>query len=308
MVITIFTCLIENIDLDEFINIYSKDGEEINVDDIDVSEGQSNNDSDNSIEHKICEVCGVDLDSDNFFKSDSSQDGLSMKCKDCSRKSYAANALEKIRDYVESDTPFKKDDLLKQVPNRMQFLDYIWTLQEFNLLTQDEQADSYKLKPEKVLNEFIEKYGDKKNEIIKTSIISPPKKGSLKKVVKSCETCGQKLPISDFYKSSSTEDGFSSKCKDCSRKSHAAKALSELRECIEPGVLFFKDDLLNQCENRIQFLDYLWTLQELDLLQTDEKTDAYVLKSESELNEFMEKYGQKTTETTISADETSEVF
>ena len=34
---------------------------------------------DKSIEHKICEVCGADLDSDNFFKNDSSQDGLSIK-------------------------------------------------------------------------------------------------------------------------------------------------------------------------------------------------------------------------------------
>ena len=262
----------------------------------------------NSIEHKICEVCGEDLDHDNFYKSDSSQDGHSIKCKKCSRKSYAANALEKIGDYVEPDTPFKKDDLLKQVPNRMQFLDYIWTLQEQNLLIQDEQKDSYTLKPEEVLNAFIGKYGDKKYEIIKTNIVSPPKKGSLKKIIKTCETCGKKLPISDFYKSTSTEDGFSPKCKDCSRKSHAAKALSELRECIEPGALFFKDDLLNQCENKTQFLDYLWTLQELDLLQTDEKTDAYILKSESELNEFMEKYGQKTPKTSTSIDEiTSEV-
>ena len=274
------------------------------IEDMDVSGDVS----DNSIEHKICEVCGEDLDPDNFFKSDLSQDGHSIKCKKCSRKSYAANALEKIRDYVEPDTPFKKDDLLKQAPNRMQYLDYIWTLQEFNLLTQDEQSDTYTLKPEEVLNAFIEKYGDKKYEIIKTNIISPPKKGSLKKIIKICETCGQKLPISDFYKSSSTEDGFSPKCKDCSRKSHAAKALRELRECVEPGVLFVKDDLLNQCENRIQFLDYLWTLQELDLLQTDEKTGAYVLKSECELNEFMEKYGQKTQENSTSTDEiTSDV-
>ena len=263
--------------------------------------------SDKSMEHKICEICGVDLDSDNFYKSDSSQDGFSLKCKKCSRKSYAAHALEKIGEYIEPETPFKKEDLLKQVPNRMQFLDYIWTLQEFNLIIQDEQADTYILKQGKELNEFIEEYGDKKPEISTTTVIATPKKNSVKKIVKECEICNQKLPISDFYKSSSTEDGYSPKCKDCSRKSHAAKALGELRECVEPGVLFFKEDLLNQCENRMQFLDYLWTLLELDLLKNDENSDAYVLKSESELNEFMEKYGQKTPETNTSSDETLEV-
>ena len=277
----------QKIDLDEIINNNSKTIDESNRD-ADVSVDVSNK----LINNKICEICGIDLNIKKFYKSDSSPDGYSTKCKGCTRKSYATNALEKIGEYIEPDIPFKKEDLLKQVPNRMQFLDYIWTLQEFNLLKHDEKTDSYILVPEKELDSFIEKFGDKKYEIVKKDILSQPKRGSLKKVIKLCETCHQKLPISSFYKSSSTEDGFSPKCKDCSRKSHAADALIALLECVEPGILFFKEDLLNQCENRMQFLDYLWTLQEFDLLKNDEDSEKYILKSEKELDDFIKKYGK----------------
>jgi hypothetical protein len=289
----------QKIDLDEFINNYSNIVEGSNRKD-NISGDVSNK----SINNKICKVCGVDLDIKNFYKSDSSKDGYSVKCKGCIRKSYATNALKTMLDYIEPDTFFKKEDLLKQVPNRMQFLDYIWTLQELNLLTQVEQTDSYKLKRENELNKFIERYSDKNLEILDS-----PKPDVVKKVIKvikTCETCSKKLPISTFYKSTTTEDGYSNKCKECSRKSHAAIALSELMKCVEPGILFFKEDLLNQCENRMQFLDYLWTLQELDLLKNDEDSDAYILKSEKELDEFIDKYG-KPKETLELDDNISEV-
>lgn len=195
-----FYLLNETVDLEEYNNIYSKFQTETNNDNKNISDKVSNVITDKPVTHKICKICELDVDSANFFKDESSKDGLSSECKKCSRKSYAVNALEKIEDYVEHDTPFKKEDILKQVPNRMQFLDYIWTLQEFNLLTEDEKLEAYILKPQKELNDFKEKYGDKKQEVSeKTEIkLASPNNEPIKKVVKTCEICGKKLPISDL--------------------------------------------------------------------------------------------------------------
>ncbi len=163
-------------DLEDYDNIYSKFLNEKTSDAENIPDNGSELISDKPIKNKICKVCGLDLDSSNFCKNDSSQDGFSIKCKKCSRKSYAVTALEKIEDYVELDIPFKKDDILNQVPNRTQFLDYIWTLQEFNLLIEDEQLNTYILKPQKELTEFIKKYGNKIEEVLIKTESTPSKK------------------------------------------------------------------------------------------------------------------------------------
>ena len=127
----------------------------------------------------------------------------------------------------------------------------------------------------------------KSSEVIDTSV----KKKSTKKIVKECEICGQFLPISQFYKSAITDDGFTEKCKDCSRKSYAAKALSELKNYIVPDTEFNKEDLVNQDDNRNKLLDYFWTLQEFDFIEYNEKNNTYMLKPENEINSFIEQFG-----------------
>ena len=252
---------------------------------------------------KACEVCGAKLDLDNFYKSKDSSDGLTGKCKECSRKSHAAKAIEEIRNYVEPATPFNKEDLLKESNNRMVFLDYFWTLQEFDLLNEDKKPDFYLLKDEEKLNEFIAKYGEESHDILKESVINKPtEKKTTPKLAKACQICHETLPISNFYKSPSSEDGYSDKCKECSRKSYAARALLALMECVEPGVSFYKKDLLDQCENQLQFRDYFWTLQELDLLEYNEKNDLYSLTQEDVINQFLNKYGEKPVQEKISKD------
>jgi hypothetical protein len=244
-------------------------------------------------ETKHCEVCGEKLDLDRFYKSDDFPDGLGTICKVCSRKFHAAKAINNIRTFVDPATPFSKEDLLNQSNNRMVFLDYFWTLQEFNLLDEDKKPDYYILKSEKILDEFVEKYGDKSPGKPEPTPEKIPNKKKTTKLVKMCEICNEKLPISDFYKTMDSEDGYSVKCKDCSRKSYAAKALKALLNCVEPGILFYRKDLLDQCENQIQFKDYCWTLQEFDLLDHDEKNDSYILKPENVIDQFINKYGAK---------------
>lgn len=228
-----------------------------------------------------CEICGQTLHTDGI-------ESVEKKiCKDCGRKSHAATALMELRNYVEPNTVFQKNDILDQVDNRMQFLDYIWTLQELDLLWYDDTSNEYRLKSENELDAFQEKYG------IITTIVPKPfiVEETSESPVKQCPMCNKSLSISRFYKSTTSEDGYSEKCKDCSRKSHAAKSLDELLNFVEPDVFFLKNDLLDQVDNKMQFLDYIWTLQELDLLEHDETGDKYKLKTEPELIKFQEKYG-----------------
>lgn len=260
--------------------------------DVDVSSDADETVSDHA-DKKVCELCGLELPLEDFYKSDSSPDKLAVKCKKCARKSYAVTALEEIREYTEQDTPFNKEDLLKQCDDRMKFLDYIWTLQEFDLISQDEKHDLYILKPEEELNSFIEKYGDKKPEIITSETTEPSKQKQTKKIIKKCEICGKKLPVSQFYTSTTSDDGYNSKCKDCSKKTYAVTVLEEIMAYVEPDTPFDRDDLSNQFEDRMTFLDYFWTLQDFDLIIHDEKLDVYALTSEDKLNSFIEKYGDK---------------
>lgn len=154
---------------------------------------------------------------------------------------------------------FKLDD------NKTKYLDYIWTLQEFNLLEHDEKSDSYTFKPQEELDEFIEKYRDKK------TIISQENK----KITKICVCCHNSLSISNFYKSSDTEDGFSEKCKECVDKINAAEALTEIQKFVQIDDSFNKDELSKRIENPSMIDSYIWTLQEHDLIEYDEKSDFY---------------------------------
>ncbi len=240
------------------------------------------------IKEEKCVKCGVVLSSNNSIKSGSKI--ISDKCKDCTRKTYAVKALNHLEEYVDPGISFNKDDLLKQVDNKTRFLDYLWTLEEFDLLEKDNK-NGYVLKSADVLLKFKEKYGKViKESEDKTIVETISKEKTSKKIIKECETCHQNLPISKFYKSG---DGYTDKCKECSRKSYAAKAIIEIKNYVVPEVEFYKDDLLKQFENTTQILDYFWTLQDFDFIEHNEKNNTYILKPEKELNSFIQKYGDE---------------
>jgi len=284
----------KNNDLNDFIKIYNekdKISKELEPDSV-----------------KKCTKCGVVLSSENSYKSNNLSNECSENCKDCSKKSYAVKALNHLEEYAVPGVSFNKDDLLKQVDNRTMFLDYMWTLQEFDLLEKVGVTDFYILKSEEDLIEFKKKFGDEidKSETVTSSkvITTSMEKKSSKKIVKKCEICGQVLSISNFYKSSISDDGFTEKCKGCSRKSYAAKALSELKNYIVPDTEFFKEDLLNQADNRNKLLDYFWTLQEFDFIEYNEKNNTYILKPENEINAFIKQFGVQINETIHNVPET----
>lgn len=230
---------------------------------------------------KICAICNHTLPYSKFYKSDYSKDGYSEKCKECSRKSYAATSLNELRKIVDLNSPFYKKDLLKLAENRTLYLDYIWTLQEFNLLEHDEKSDSYTFKPKKELDEFIEKYAD---SLVKKEFSNASKEKPTTKATKICELCGKSLPISKFYKSSTSSDGFSDKCKECSEKANAANILSEVQKFVKIKASFSKNELLENIENPAMIDSYIWTLQEHDLIEYQEKSNTYKINESKILN------------------------
>jgi len=127
--------------------------------------------------------------------------------------------------------------LLKQVENTTQILDYFWTLQDFDFIEHNEKNNTYILKPEKELNSFIEKYGDKSAVEVITDEIPAD---DTPKTVKECLTCEKVLPVSSFYKSSESNDGLTANCKKCSDKLNAASILSEITNQIGIGFPFSK--------------------------------------------------------------------
>lgn len=247
------------------------------------------------IKEPKCSKCGVVLSEKNSYKSDSLPNSLSAMCKDCSRKSYAVKALNHLEGYVDPGVPFNKDDLLKRVDSKTRFLDYIWTLQEFDLIETDEINNFYFLKPKEDLIKFKEKYGDLIEETKSASkdSLKTEEKKSVQKITKECEICKKVLPISNYYTDHISKDGFMSKCKVCSGKSYAAKALSEFKKYVDPEIEFHKEDLLNQTDNRTQFLDYFWKLQEFDFIKHNEKADTYILTPKNKINSFIQQYGDQ---------------
>ena len=216
---------------------------------------------------------------------------------------------------------FIKRNVLSQCENRIQFLDYFWTLQELDLLENSEDnKDAFVLKSEIELNEFMDKYGQKSQKtttLDETSEISISNNKSseldvltnesskfavsdekvtsrtiysdnkIKKSFKICKKCDQNLPIINFYKSSSYEDGYVEICKKCDDKSNAAKILVEIQKYIEIGKPFSQNELSKKIDNITKTKYYIWTLQEQDLIEYQEKTETYVLEKNKKFDHYI---------------------
>ena len=108
-----------------------------------------------------------------------------------------------------------------------------------------------------------------------------------------CEDCGEKLPLSQFYKTKSNERGYTSRCKSCTRKRNAAQGLVELSKYIDLDTPFSKDELKAVIGDQqfSVFENYMWVLLELDILTYLEDEDKYVLRSDDNLKGFCGTYG-----------------
>ena len=219
-----------------------------------------------------CEICGKKL-----------KRREKKLCKKCSKKRHAANILTKLLKHTSPQTPFTKKDL-NEIYLEREINDFIWSLQDFNLIKQNN--NEYCLVEEDILNEFIEKYSFIDEKPVEKEI----KKEEPKKLNKKCSICKKTLPTSKFYKSKKTNDGFEDYCKNCKGYVTAASYLKDLLDNIQPGEYFKIEDLLNNYKNTLELNGRIWKLQEVDLINYNEKTNNYCLKNQEICQEFLDKY------------------
>ena len=199
-------------------------------------------------------------------------------CRSCARKQYASRIIKKLVSTVPPGQTFKKQDLKALDMKDIQIQDYIWTLQEFNLI--DVDNNKFKLKDEDTLNNFrIE------------SNMHPIdfKEINKEKLYKNCKTCGKSLHISQFYKIS---DGYEDNCKKCKRLIITAKYLEDIINYFGFDNEFTDIDLKKHVPNQNQLTGMIWSLQDNDLL-IEKKTNVYVLTEKSICLKFLDFYNSK---------------
>ena len=222
---------------------------------------------------KICEICGKKLKNNKF-----------KLCKKCSKKRHAANILVNLLKHVNPQTPFEKADLNMIYHEEIEIDDCIWSLEEFNLLTQNK--NEYCLVNSEKLNEFVKKY----SAINEIPLKKEEKKEKPKKLNKKCSVCKKTLSTSKFYKSKKTDDGFEDYCKSCKKYVNAANYLEDILKQISPGSEFKVTDLKNNFKNPLEFNGRLWELQNFDLLIYDSDKEKYVLSDLKTCQNFLDNY------------------
>ncbi|WP_296846687.1 hypothetical protein [uncultured Methanobrevibacter sp.] len=232
------------------------------------NESQSINNK-NTKEH--CEICGKQL-----------KRREKILCKKCSKKRHAANILTKLLTHTKPNIPFTKKDL-KEVYLEREINDFIWSLQDFNLIKQ--RNNEYWLVEQEILDEFIEKYS-----FLKEPQDKEVKQENQKQLNKSCSICKKTLPISKFYKSKKTSDGFEDYCKKCKGYVTAASYLKYLLDFVQPGGKFKIDDLRSNYDDKMDLKGIIWKLQEFDLISYDEDNEEYCLENQETCQNFLDEY------------------
>lgn len=168
--------------------------------------------------------------------------------------------------------PIKIGDILKENSN--------YIIQKIKSKIKNNEEESKPDTPKGKIKDFNPSRRNKRTEKSNNGTVAYQK----------CSICNEVKPVSEFY---SSGDGLSDECKDCSYKKHAAEAVNGLMKIVHPGIPFRVDDIVNDDEpRRIEILDWVWTLQEHDLIEHDKIKDTYTLKPKEKLEKFLKKYGR----------------
>jgi len=210
-----------------------------------------------------CSVCGETLPAAEFQL----KDGEAPRCRECSRKCCAADALVRIRRLVEPGVEFTVDDIIDDENERIDVMGDIWILQDFDLIENDPALETYRLKPDEELRAFHDAYGE--GELPSES-----------EMMRTCPLCGRTLKRSEFHSSS---DGKREECRECYAKIVAWEIFTEIGKVAGKGP-FREDDLLGSFDDPQLLRANIWTLQDNDLL--DETPDGFILKVNAEIEEL----------------------
>ncbi|WP_305557530.1 hypothetical protein [Methanobrevibacter sp. V74] len=218
---------------------------------------------------KTCEICGRTINKKSSEKL----------CKRCRRKQRCANIVQELLLSIEPEVLFKKNDLKNLGLTGMQTQDYIWTLQEFNLIKK-EKNNKYSLISKVDIEEFIEESGVEIKDSATNTV----------KLTKTCSTCGETLEISKFPVSENNPDGHEDNCKNCKKLINAASYLKELLSHIDYDTEYSENDLEKYYSNTFLLQAKTWPLLENDLLIKNYETDKYILAKQETCEEFLDKY------------------
>lgn len=158
----------KKIDLNRFIETYSNINYERNISDNlkqivksdyskKIIENNSNFQSEPS--NKICEVCKKVLTSNQFYRNDKNDDGLSQECRNCTKRKKAAHGLKEILKFVNCDQEFSKDILIeKSIKLPSTISQYLWDLQYLGLIKRNKTNDKYFIKMNDKLKEYCKEF------------------------------------------------------------------------------------------------------------------------------------------------------
>ncbi len=238
-----------------------------------------NNSKTPSENHKICDICGKELDLSLFLRSRTEPDGYRKTCRSCSKKQNAARGLKKIIEYIDMDTEFTKEYLKKNFKEQFElFENYIFVLQELDLIQYDENKKTFKIENNANLQDFCSEFDISLGEV--ENRLSGHKK---------CNFCGKELPVSQFMKSNREPDGYRKICKSCSKKRTAIQGLKELLKYVKIDQEFDWNYLKNNVKGSFSlFENYIWALQELDLIKYDDKLKKFTIEPTEAFNKFCE--------------------
>ena len=231
-----------------------------------------------------CDICGRTLNKN-------SEKNI---CKRCLRKQYAVTILEKLLPSIEPGIPFRQDDLKLINLKKLQIQDYIWTLQEFNLITKENSK--YIIKSRSVLDKFAKECNLEINITEKTPV----------SLSKTCKTCGETLEISNFYTNENNNDGYEDNCKKCKKLIKSAIFLKQLNKYVKWEDEFSEKDLKPYFKDSMQLKGNIWNLLENDLIKNKFNTQNYILTDEKTGLKFIEKYYKKEYDTPIEPQQSKE--
>lgn len=217
-------------------------------------------------EKSLCKLCGRKINRKNTK-------GI---CKRCEKKQYAGNIVLKLLKHFSTDETFKKEDLKALDLDEMQITEYIWTLNEFNLIT--EKNSRYQLKSKNDLKDFLESCGLEIDEISKID--------NKKQLYRTCEKCGKSLPIKSNFKNNDTV------CQKCKKQINTAKYLTELLKYVEFDSEFSEDNLKQYYDDPFKLQAKLWALADNDLIKKNFDNNTYILSDKKTVTEFIDKYGE----------------
>lgn len=232
---------------------------------------KANNKPDNK-----CSICGRTL-----------ENTTKHICKRCQRKQYAVKILEKLLPSIEPEIPFRQNDLKALKLKNFQIQDYIWTLQEFNLITKKDSKFII------VKREILDGFAKECNLEIKI------KEKSDVSLSKTCNTCGETLEISNFFNSEDSEDGYEDNCKKCKKLIKSAIFLKQITKYIDWEEEFSENDLKPHFKNQLQLQNNIWNLLENDLIKNKFNSQNYILTDAKTGREFLKKYYKKEYDTHI---------